>query len=70
MLAITDERDHGQMGVCENCKKEALGRHIEVFGWMRESRGFYFICFDCFGPRITWRPRGKHAKVYTSPVHN
>jgi len=68
MDIIEDERDRGYMDVCENCGKTALGRRVEAIGFAGESRGFFFICFICFRPRITWRPRGEHSRTYVSPI--
>ncbi len=56
MNVLYDEREHVQIGKCENCGKENVrGRRKEAHGMFNESRGFYFFCFDCIGPEITWR---------------
>jgi len=67
MTIIYDERQHVELGKCENCnRKHVKGRRKEAFGMFGESRGFYFICFDCSGPEITWRHRD--GRVITSPT--
>lgn len=69
MIILTDERNDAQVGTCENCGKSASGRFVESFGHGRGSnRGFYFICFECFGPRIKWTDRGMNKKHYWSPI--
>jgi len=70
MNTIKDERDYGYEDICDNCKRKRLGRPVEVFGWRssRESRGFHFFCFDCFGPHFVWQAPGKYGKSITSPL--
>jgi len=69
MAIIDDERTHTTLGSCEHCgKRDVPVRQVEVFGWMRESRGYYSLCFDCFAPRITWRPRPDSPRTIVSPV--
>jgi hypothetical protein len=68
MRIIRDDREHAYTKTCENCGREASGREIEAVGYSGEGRGWFFVCFGCFAPRITWKPRGRHAKTYTTPV--
>jgi hypothetical protein len=42
--------DQYGVGVCENCKQLKQVRSIHVAGIFDEDRGYYKICFDCFGP--------------------
>lgn len=67
---VKDERECASEDVCENCGHRRRGRRVEEIGFIaRESRGFRFICFECFGPRIFWYEKGtKHQKIYESPV--
>lgn len=58
----TDLQD-GFWGVCENCNKETWVRRIESFDrFHRGSRGFFNLCYKCFGPRILWRKGGLEMK--------
>jgi len=67
MEVIYDEREHVVLGKCENCQRENVGgRRKEAFGMFGESRGFYFICFECIAPEITWRH--KDGRVITTPT--
>ena len=54
-------------GVCENCKKTKSVRPVESFGHTRESRGWFNLCFDCFGPQIFWRENDK-GRTMMSPA--
>jgi len=48
--------ENAEMRVCENCKNETWVRRIEAKDVMHGgNRGFYRICFKCFGPQILWR---------------
>lgn len=67
MLILEDERKIKQEKICENCKQLASGRLIESFGYYTEGRGHFFICFECFGPRIKWTD-GNGKRVYWSPI--
>ena len=69
VIVVDDDRKRGLTGMCENCGRDnVLVRPVQSVGWLNEPRGYYKLCFDCFRPRISWRPRGKHAQIYTSPV--
>lgn len=57
------------VGVCENCLQEKPARRVEAFGMVRESRGWYILCFDCFGPQMWWR-ENSGGKVWMSPASN
>lgn len=66
---IDDDRKHAQLGHCANCDRDdILVRPVEAIGHHGQSRGWYKACFDCFKPRITWRPRGEHSHSYVSPA--
>lgn len=67
-MILSDERDIATENICENCRNLRLGRQVQAVGYNRESRGYYFICFDCFAPRVQWQANGRHAKTYWSPV--
>lgn len=62
---LYDERNHTDVRRCEHCGEEKEGRRIQVggtmFSKMEESRGYYFICFDCFGARVKWTHYSKGA---------
>ncbi len=68
MRIIKDERTIEAVDLCENCNKEKKGRRVKAYGLHKESRGYYFLCFDCFQPRVFWRPRGKYSKVISTPI--
>ena len=54
------------VGTCENCKREHVKiRPIEAMGMFKEPRGWYQICFDCFGPRVKWSDK---TGTYFSPT--
>ncbi len=73
MIIIKDERkvqnDKKPIGVCESCKKEKVTRPVKVDGMMKTERGYYNICFDCFGSRIFWK-KSSDGIVYQSPAKN
>lgn len=68
----TDEFETYQIGTCENCHKENVKiRRIEAFSMFarasrESSRGFYNICFECFGPRVKFRSRGR---IFYAPTN-
>ncbi len=66
MIILEDERKEKTIDICTNCKEVKRGRQIEAFGWVLESRGFYFVCFSCFGPRIRWQKTEKSREVWSS----
>ena len=41
--------------LCENCGYVKPARWIRVVGIVKEDRGNYMICFDCYGPVIKWK---------------
>ena len=64
-----DKYETYQMGTCENCKRENVKiRKVEAFGFARESRGFYDICFDCMAPRVFWKKGGLLMKSPTNII--
>ena len=67
---IDDERDHPSIGRCDNCGRDGVQtRRVEAIDRFHgRSRGWYWICFDCFAPRITWRPRSDSPRVFVSPA--
>jgi hypothetical protein len=63
---LEDERKQSQVKACENCNQVKSGRHVEVFDrFTRGSRGFVFICFDCFKPRVLWSGGPGKASYWT-----
>ena len=65
MNIISDERNITTVGMCEQCHKEKCGRRVQSFGYSQESRGWFFLCFDCFGPRIFWRENANSREMCT-----
>ena len=58
--------DEAFTGTCENCRKENVKvRRIEAKGMFGETRGYYNICFECIGPQITFKSRGR---TFTAPM--
>lgn len=47
--------EQGQKGICENCKKETWIRRVEAVGHGGQKRGWYKMCYKCYGPQILWR---------------
>lgn len=68
MTILEDERESKQIDTCENCGNIRNGREVQAVGFSQESRGYYFLCFLCFGPRIKWLAPGRYGKTYWSPV--
>jgi len=60
------------IGTCANCHKENVKiRRVEEFSMFarasrESSRGFHDICFECFGPRVKFRSRGK---IFYAPTN-
>lgn len=71
----TDEYETFQIGTCENCEKENVRlRPVEEFSMFvrasrESSRGWRKICFDCFGPRVKFRSRGRIFYAPTNIIH-
>ena len=65
---IEDERTKTNWSTrpCEECGSTHQVRGVPVFGLSGESRGQYFLCTKCFGPRIHWVDGQGHH--YYSPV--
>jgi hypothetical protein len=65
-----EDRSTSPQGVCEECGATAPIRKVEVrasaFGG--GGRGWYNICFACFGPRVFWRRNETDSTVYESPA--
>ena len=54
---------------CENCDRVEPGRKVEALDWLhRRSRGWLFLCYQCFGPRILWRKSVDSARLYETPA--
>ncbi len=66
---LKDERKDSSVKECEHCGCVKEGRCVKVGGVMfqnmEESRGSFFICFDCFAPRIKWE---HYNEVRWNPV--
>ena len=56
-------------GQCEHCGAlDRPGRRIETYDvFTGQSRGFFFICYVCYGPRVFWRKSWSSTRVYESP---
>jgi len=68
MQIVRDERVNPLKSTCEHCGKFAEGRYEKVKDAFGSERGSFFLCFECFPPRIFWREEGRHSKVYATPV--
>jgi len=67
MQIIKDERtENYPVGTCENCQQEKPVRKVQAVGMYQEPRGWFSMCFACFGPRLLWRA-GK-GMVMSSPI--
>lgn len=63
-----DERNTTMTSTCFNCGRSAQGRHIEHVSWIGgASRGWVFICFQCFAPRIHWHV-SRSGRRWQSPA--
>lgn len=53
--------DEAFIGTCENCGKEKVKvrriQSLDKFG--ANPRGYFNICFECFGEQIEFQSRGK-----------
>lgn len=59
----------GGVGVCENCECKAPGRRVEAVDFItRQGRGWYNLCYKCFGPRVFWRKSAKSSQIFESPA--
>ena len=70
MIIIQDERAKGMshIGKCENCGQTVLCRKVKAYDVVhRGNRGYYLICFSCFGPRIFWK-KNEGGIIYESPA--
>jgi len=68
MNIVKDERDDAIQSTCVHCGVFGDGRYEEIVDAFGANRGYSFLCFDCFAPRIFWKPEGTHSKMYASPV--
>lgn len=66
IIKVEVPEDNG-VGVCENCHANKPVRPVEAVGWAKESRGWFNLCFDCFGPQVWWRER-TGSQVWMSPA--
>ena len=72
---MTDKYETYQIGTCEDCGRENVKvRPVEAFSMFarpsrESSRGFYKLCFKCFGPRVTFTSRGKEFYAPTNIIH-
>ena len=66
---VDDDRDHAFIGTCRNCGRSGVKcRTVRAVGFDQETRGYFDICFNCFGPQITWRTDGRYSGTFTSPL--
>lgn len=71
MIIVDNElwhlKDH--LGTCEECHQEKYGRMVKgttpIMGG--SPRGYFFLCFDCFKPRMYWK-KSDSSIVYETPV--
>lgn len=68
MIILEDEREITTEKICENCNLLKQGRYVQSVGFSQEDRGSYFICFDCFKPRLKWAKNEK-SKIFLSPIN-
>ena len=68
MIIVKDERVDCQIGCCEQCGILSKGRKVKATGLFGESRGYFFLCFNCFGPRIHWKYTPNSTRVYSTPA--
>ena len=67
-----DEYETYQIGTCENCLKESVRvRKIQAFSTFvsaspESSRGWYNLCFECFGPRVKF---WSEKRQYEAPTN-
>ena len=68
MRIIDDDREHAFTGKCENCGRDGISvRRVEVYSHIsRASRGYYSLCYDCWGPHIKWVT--KDGRTVESPI--
>jgi len=67
----TTDMDSYSIDVCKNCGETTKVRDVEAYGMFvrasrESSRGFYKICYRCFGPRVIWY---KGRTEYRSPMN-
>ena len=70
MQVISKETpDTSAISECEHCHHLAPGRRVEAIDAAhRGTRGWYFLCYKCFGPRIFWRPSWNSTRTVESPL--
>ena len=57
---MKSDMDEAFIGTCENCGKEKVKvRRIKAIGMFKEPRGFFNVCFECFGEQIEFQSGGK-----------
>lgn len=68
MIIVKDERVENKIQKCEQCGEIAQGRSIEAIDRIHgEGRGWWFLCFECFGPQIHWK-KSEGGMLYKSPA--
>jgi hypothetical protein len=67
MIITEDERTITSVGKCENCNRTTIVRRVKTIGWSGEGRGWFDICFACFGPRVFWKER-ENGPIFESPA--
>jgi len=67
MIIIEDERNIKTTGKREECHTIAIVRSVKTVGWSGEGRGYFQLCFHCFGLRIFWQDR-EGGQVFESPA--
>jgi len=65
----TEDPETSGISICDNCGERKPGRPVEGKDtFTMTSRGWWFLCYDCFGPRVFWRASWNSTKVYESPA--
>ena len=67
MIIIEDDRSIAEIKECSNCKRLSVGRNVEAVGMMNESRGWFFLCFDCWKPRVHWK-KSETGEIWHTPI--
>ena len=68
IIVEVEDRATASAGKCVQCGRMKPGRLVMVYGAFGSApRGYYFFCFDCFGPRIFWK-KNEYSITYETPA--
>ncbi len=68
IIVEVEDRATAGAGKCVECKQVKPGRPVKTYGAFGSApRGYYFFCFDCFGPRIFWK-KDEDSITYETPI--